>query len=1208
VHHPDSALSFQAISSSYGSGRSRPRAFRFYLALAGILSVIFWLPRADAQAPAPSTASDQTGVSPYQSLHGGDIDIVSLTNGTLTINTPFLSYPQRGKLKLDFNLMYNNQLQHFGWHCILVNKTNECNWGWDYMIAASPLPAEKSDVFVGWAQQLAITGVGVCPDSACGATMPPYPYYYGNWALQTADGSKHTLGNRGTMSWTYSSGIGYFEDQTGPFETLDASGWQVNQALNVTSPFSTYGTCCLGATVTKVVGPDGVAYGSKIVDPNGNYITPTSSGFTDSLGRQIPSPPLASSSGNTSTAVCPVLGGSDPPVAFAVSWTPPEYNGGNTPYTFCYAKLAINEPPVNPLGYPLWPYAASRTVLQSIVLPNGQTWRFEYNDPGDGSTYNNEPVQYGTLTKLTLPTGGTISYTWETVNNGSEVCQNGGRWVASRSINANDGTGSHSWRYAYNSGDTVVTDPLLNDVVHTFGYSGGCGLYETETQYYQGSHTSGSLLKTVNTTYNGSTASENTYGYASSAPVGAINVVPTSVTTVWPNGRTSKVTKSYDSGYSYTDYMGRTTDLNGNPNVGIFGKLVSESDYDYPSGTSLLRTVTTVYEWQNNSSYLSNNLLNLPYSIQTLNGSGTQMAYTYYGYDESGGVVSSGVSEQKQGAESSPGNQTSIHHWENGSTTSTTNCNVSVSNGYLVSKNVFYDTGEINQRTDACGYSTTYTNSSASPYYGAFPTSVTNALGQITTFGYDSNTGAVTSIEDPNQQTTTKTYDVFTRLTLVNYPDGGSTNYCYTDMGGTDCSQSGAPYKVVKTVAISSSINGTSTAVVDGLGRFSQTQLNSDPSGTDYTLTTYDADGRKSEVYNPTRCSTITSNCDSETTWGYTTNSYDALARVTSVVEQDNSTVSTSYDTTPPSGYSGYCTTVTDEAGKSRQSCVDGLGRMTTVVEDPGSSPHLNFLTTYGYDALGNLTAVTQNGNNSGNARTRSFSYDSLSRLTSATNPELGTIGYTYDADGNVITKTAPSPNQPSTGTAKVTTTYTYDTLNRPTGKSYVDGYSSNPATPAVTYGYDGVNLSCPMPIGLAGTSGTNVIGRRSAMCYAAGNKSWTFDAMGRVHDENDRFTWIFPPYSPDITTYNGEYELSEDTQYDYYLNGDLNQLLYPGPHGPPDYEFYTIENAAGQITSAGDIYYTVLYDATYTPTGQLASAEVGWTDGGSNPNLISNT
>src|SRR5439155_11213901 len=93
--------------------------------------------------------------------------------------------------------------------------------------------------------------------------------------------------------------------------------------------------------------------------------------------------------------------------------------------------------------------------------------------------------------------------------------------------------------------------------------------------------------------------------------------------------------------------------------------------------------------------------------------------------------------------------------------------------------------------------------------------------------------------------------------------------------------------------------------------------------------------------------------------------------------------------------------------------------------------------TDYQYDYLDNLTRVDQKGNdaNSANWRTRTFTYDSLSRLTSAHNPESGTTTYAYNNDGELISKTAPAPNQ--TGTATVTTSYSYDQLHRITQVTY---------------------------------------------------------------------------------------------------------------------------------------------------------------------------
>jgi YD repeat-containing protein len=135
-------------------------------------------------------------------------------------------------------------------------------------------------------------------------------------------------------------------------------------------------------------------------------------------------------------------------------------------------------------------------------------------------------------------------------------------------------------------------------------------------------------------------------------------------------------------------------------------------------------------------------------------------------------------------------------------------------------------------------------------------------------------------------------------------------------------------------------------------------------------------------------------------------------------------------------------------------------------------------VTLYQYDALGNLLRVDQKGtapNDSTQWRTRTFTYDSFSRLLAATNPESGTITYSYDLDGNLLQKTSPAPNQ--TGTATQTVSYCYDELHRVTGKGY--GAQSCPlSAPAVSYTYD---------------SGTNAIGKLTSLTDQAGTASYTY-------------------------------------------------------------------------------------------------------------------
>jgi RHS repeat-associated protein len=360
-----------------------------------------------------------------------------------------------------------------------------------------------------------------------------------------------------------------------------------------------------------------------------------------------------------------------------------------------------------------------------------------------------------------------------------------------------------------------------------------------------------------------------------------------------------------------------------------------------------------------------------------------------------------------------------------------------------------------------------------------------------------------------------------------------------------------------------------------------QTQLTSDPEGTDFVDTTYDLLGLTATVSNPHRSGT-------STTDGITTYSYDALGRVVAVIQPDGSQINTAYNSN--------CATVTDEAGKAGKSCRDGLGRLTQVFEDPGSSPHLNYETDYGYDALNNLLSVTQKGGASSTQwRNRTFSYDSLSRLLCAANPEIqnvtcpatgpfpaGAIVYTYDSDGNVLTKTAPSPNQPSNGSASVITSYTYDALNRLTGKSYQDSDTSNPATKKVEYGYDGNTLSgCPAQAP-PGDADSYPLGQRTAMCDSSGATNWTHDKMGRILQERRT-----------IGTASGK----NDTDV-YNLDGSVASMTSLGFQVT-----YTYSGAGRPLSATSANAIVQSNSASYAPFGGLTSAKLG-----AQPIIVTNT
>jgi RHS repeat-associated protein len=672
--------------------------------------------------------------------------------------------------------------------------------------------------------------------------------------------------------------------------------------------------------------------------------------------------------------------------------------------------------------------------------------------------------------------------------------------------------GTVAWGYGTTSRTDTATDPLGNETVFTqTGLGNTCSFFETNRVVYQGLQSAGNMLESTATNY--AYVKNTEAAYSAMAPYSVFNVQPTTVTTTLSNGQVREVINQYDSGFSYSDST-TTLDLQYDASYGL---LTAKKEYDYGNGApgALLRTTSTNYQALANSTYLGDNFLELLSSLQVTNGAGTQVAYTTYGYDAYG-LASSGVATQHS---SSPpdglvrGNQTSVSKWLN------------TTGAYLTSTATYFDTGEVNIATDPKSNTTTYAYSSV--YLGAYPTTITNALGQSITKTYDFNTGRLSSTSDLNSQLTSFTYDPETwRKIQTTYPDGGQLSYCYSDTASEGCA-AGPPYEVIVTKKISSSQNLLETGIVDGLGRLSEFELNSDPTGVDYSLVTYDADGRKASETNPYRTT-------SDTTYGITNYQYDALNRPTLVTKTDGSTVTTSY--------SGNCTTVTDEAGKTRESCADGLGRMTEVIENPGG---LNYITNYTYDALDDLVSVAQGG-----SRNRSFAYDSLKRLTSSGNPETGgttnPVTYTYDANNNVQTKT---------DARGITITYSWDKLNRMLGRTYSNG------DPSVGYVYD--QTACVV------VSSCYNIGHMTSMTDAAGTEGFAYDTMGRI--------W------GDQRTTNA---LTKNTSYVYNLDGSLATLTYPSGR-VVTYAYL----ASAKPTAASDNTTGVGYvsDGYYAPNGAPA-------------------
>jgi hypothetical protein len=264
---------------------------------------------------------------------------------------------------------------------------------------------------------------------------------------------------------------------------IDGSGWTMT--FNAT-PSATYAYDVAGNTYNPNV--------DSVTDPNGNVITYSSSGgsYLDTLGMTAisfsgsgtPSSPSVlqyTAAGNVSEQVTVKYQAFNIKTNFGCTAVP-DYTQSNVALV-----TEIDLPDVN--TYPNHKY----------------TFTYE-GTPGYSGYYT------GRLASVTLPTGGEISYAYQGSNNGIN-CADGSIPQLQRTVSGL-GITTGIWTYVRSniSGSewqTTVTDPLNNQTVIYFqgpsSSQGASDIYEVERLVYQGSSTSGTLLKQTDTCYNGAT-------------------------------------------------------------------------------------------------------------------------------------------------------------------------------------------------------------------------------------------------------------------------------------------------------------------------------------------------------------------------------------------------------------------------------------------------------------------------------------------------------------------------------------------------------------------------------------------------------------------------------------------------------------------------------------------------------------------------------
>ena len=502
------------------------------------------------------------------------------------------------------------------------------------------------------------------------------------------------------------------------------------------------------------------------------------------------------------------------------------------------------------------------------------------------------------------------------------------------------------------------------------------------------------------------------------------------------NNYISSTVSTLDPGQSYQAQSKTTQAIDG------YGNVTQVQKYNYGNLSTPARTYT--YTYLNSSAYLAKYIFNRLVQASVTDGTNNE-------------TLASNVYDLYGQYGNCPGMQafttvSGLREWDTSFTSSVTKRgNVVCSTVPAGTTTMNYDISGNAVSTVANGVTTQVSTTSGTNY--AAPSQL--SVGSLSTGLSWSSFLGLTNDTGPNGDSSSTYYDQYARQTSTTSPFGATTTYTYNS----------APYSNSNPATVKSTTNGRwSQTTMDGLGHTILT-------------TAGDANGTKSQaesVYGPCACSPMLKLMQqavphaSGAQPAYTTYTYDGIGRTVSVVAPDGASTTTY-------AYQGNAVTVTDPAGKWKTFTMDALGHLTQVTEpDPANPTTSTYVTTYTFDLWDNLNTVTMPRPTG--TQTRSFTY-SGPYLQSATNPENGTVSYTYNSYNKVASKTDAKGQE---------FVYSYDSYSRLTGvQVYPQGpNSSSDPCQQVSYYYD----TNPFD---SSYSGSYSAGRLTAIQYFGGSVTY---------------------------------------------------------------------------------------------------------------------